>query len=80
MNVCFFCLRTLDRHRDVIDQHHVVPKRFFRRGTNPNRGNRVPACVGCHQSVHRRYDNPNLTWPYFAVAMAQCNWWYGLLA
>lgn len=49
-DVCYICG---NKNRDVLEQHHIVPRRF---GGGDEDENLVQLCSNCHTSVERLYD------------------------
>lgn len=49
-DVCYICG---NKNRDVLEQHHIVPRRF---GGSDDDENLVQLCSNCHTSVERLYD------------------------
>lgn len=49
---CYFC----DEHR-VLEQHHIVPRRF---GGSNKKSNLVTLCPNCHTKIEQVYDKKTL--------------------
>lgn len=49
-DVCYICG---NKNRDVLERHHIVPRRF---GGSDDKENLVQLCSNCHTSVERLYD------------------------
>ena len=50
-DVCYICG---NKNRDVLEEHHIVPRRF---GGSDSDENLVQLCSNCHTSLERLYDN-----------------------
>jgi hypothetical protein len=74
---CFFCQREIEgRH----ENHHRLPRRFYKRGTDHRSGNLVPVHHDCHVRFNRELDNPHWKLREFKRAMEPINYGEGIFA
>ena len=78
--LCHFCSRRLIEVGRAVDNHHLVARRYFKKGEDHRRNNLVRVCTDCHRSWHRTYDSPRYSITEYLDLMSQLDWGRGIFA
>lgn len=58
MKTCWFCNQPI---KGKPEYHHILPKRYWPRGSDHRVNNLAPSHAACHHRYHRRLDDPSLS-------------------
>jgi hypothetical protein len=74
---CYFCGREIVGR---VERHHIIPKRYYQRGSNHSPDNLADAHHDCHLSFHKEYDNPHWKLKEFRRYVGSINYGLGIFA
>ena len=77
---CHFCLRNLIEVGRAVDNHHLLPRRYFKKGEDHRRNNLAKVCTSCHRTFHQQYDNPRYSIREYLDLMDRIDWGRGLFS
>jgi hypothetical protein len=79
---CFLCGKPLGKNRRSSDDHHVIPRRYFKKfpGENPDIGNIARVHVTCHRLLHQTVDRPRMPLKEFVAYMETLDWCHYIFA
>lgn len=62
------------------ERHHLIARRYFKRGQDDRHKNLVVSCSAHHRRFHREYDDPKWSKEQFLEAMATIKFGYQIYA